>query len=112
MLCPVGWLGVKGETPSPGECRANPNSNMFYYVYILLSLKDDNFYIGFTEDLRRRIQEHRNNKVKSTKHRKPMKLVCCETYINKTDALKREKFLKSSDGKKDLKKRLIATLIT
>ncbi|MFC1622693.1 GIY-YIG nuclease family protein [Patescibacteria group bacterium] len=83
---------------------------MYYYVYILISLKDNNFYIGYTEDLGRRIKEHNLGKVKSTKYRKPFKLICCEAHINKIDALKREKYLKSSDGKKDLKKRLIKSL--
>lgn len=82
-----------------------------YYVYILTSLKDKNFYIGYTEDLKRRIAEHKLGKVKSTKNRLPIKLICYEAYLFKDEALRREKFLKSSDGKKDLRKRLIDSLI-
>ena len=78
-----------------------------FYVYILLSIKDNKFYIGCTKNLKRRILEHKRKKVKSTKDRLPLKLVCYEAYLSKTEALRREKFLKSSDGKKDLKKRLI-----
>ncbi|MDD5489554.1 MAG: GIY-YIG nuclease family protein [Candidatus Moranbacteria bacterium] len=77
-----------------------------YYVYILLSLKDNNFYFGSTSDLKRRICEHRLGKVISTKHRLPIKLVCYEAYASKEQAQRREKFLKSSDGKKDIRKRL------
>ena len=81
-----------------------------YLVYILLSLKDKNFYIGSTADLRRRLLEHKFGKVKSTKNRLPFKLVCYEAYIYKQEALAREKYLKSSDGHKDLRKRLNRSL--
>jgi len=81
-----------------------------YYVYILVSRKDGNFYIGFTDDLKRRINEHEKGKVASTKNRLPIKLLCYEAYLFKSEAMRREKFLKSSDGKKDLKKRLIESL--
>ncbi|HHD92428.1 MAG TPA: GIY-YIG nuclease family protein [Candidatus Portnoybacteria bacterium] len=78
-----------------------------FYVYVLLSLKDKKFYIGMSADLKRRIAEHKRGKVKSTKNRLPMKLVCYEAYLTKKEAERREKYLKSSDGKKDLRKRLM-----
>jgi putative endonuclease len=77
-----------------------------YYVYILLSKKDNNFYIGFTSDLKRRISEHNQGKVISTKHRLPIKLSCYEAYASKEQAQRREEFLKSSDGRKDIRRRL------
>jgi putative endonuclease len=77
-----------------------------YYTYILISLKDEKFYIGYTKDLKRRINEHKRKKVKSTKNRLPIKLVCYEAYLTKNEAGAREKFLKSSDGKKDIRKRI------
>ena len=81
-----------------------------YYVYILLSSKDGNFYIGSTSDLKRRIIEHKQGKVKSTKNRLPVRLVCYEAYVHKEEATSREKYLKSSDGKKDIRKRLTKIL--
>jgi len=81
-----------------------------YYVYILLSLKDKKFYVGYTSALKRRLIEHKNGKVKSTKNRRPLKLLCFEAYLFKKEAMNREKFLKSSDGRKDLRKRLIISL--
>jgi len=80
---------------------------MFYYVYVLLSLKDRKFYVGMSADLKRRLAEHKKGKVKSTKNRLPVKLICYEAYLTKKEAERREIFLKSSDGKKDLRKRLI-----
>jgi len=81
-----------------------------YYTYILISEKDNKFYIGCTIDLKQRIKEHQQGKVISTRNRRPLSLVCYEAYQFKKEALRREKFLKSSDGKKDLRKRLIESL--
>ena len=81
-----------------------------FYVYILVSLKDKDFYVGSAEDLRRRINEHTQGKVKSTPYRLPVKLICYEAYCTKQEALRREKYLKSSDGRKELRIRLRDTL--
>ncbi len=70
-----------------------------FYVYVLKSLKDNKRYIGFTENLQRRLFEHYNGLVKSTKNRRPLQLVFFEKFTSKKDAMKREKFLKSSFGK-------------
>ena len=53
---------------------------VMYYVYILISLKDKKFYVGSSEDLVRRIDEHKKGKVKSTKNRLPIGLLCYESY--------------------------------
>jgi len=83
---------------------------MFYYVYVLLSLKDKKFYIGFSENIEKRLLEHNSGKVKSTKNRKPFRLLCYEAYLTKSEALAREKYLKSSDARKEFKIRLKKTL--
>ena len=62
-----------GAPPSLGK-------NM-YYVYILKSNKDDNLYIGYTNDLRRRLKEHNTSFSKATKSRLPLKLVYYEAYL-------------------------------
>ena len=82
-----------------------------YYVYTLLSLKDDRFYCGFTTDLKRRLQEHARGEVKSTKDRRPLKLIRYEYYINEGDAKAREVFLKSGFGRNQLKQALKRTLL-
>ena len=71
----------------------------FYYVYILLSKKDHKFYVGFTEDLVQRFRLHNDGKVNSTKSRRPLELIFYEAYKNKYDALRREKYFKTSKGK-------------
>ncbi|MDD5103787.1 MAG: GIY-YIG nuclease family protein [Candidatus Peribacteraceae bacterium] len=76
------------------------------YVYVLQSGKDGNFYTGWTNDLRKRFAEHQNGKVYSTKRRLPMKLVYYEACVDRKDALKREKYLKTAWGKRYLKGRM------
>ncbi|HTW96958.1 MAG TPA: GIY-YIG nuclease family protein [Candidatus Methylomirabilis sp.] len=77
-----------------------------YYVYILKSIKDNNLYTGYSSDLKRRVDEHNRGKVDSTKNRLPIKLICYEAYLDEETARAREQFLKTSDGKKDIKRRL------
>ena len=77
-----------------------------YYVYILKSLKDKNFYTGYSEDLKRRIKEHNEGKVESTRNRKPLILICYEAYLDKITAHAREKYLKTSNGKAEISRRL------
>ena len=79
---------------------------MYYYVYLLLSEKDDNFYVGFTDNIKKRVLDHNSGKVKSTRNRRPFKLVYWEGCLNKKDALRREKYLKSTWGKRYIKKRI------
>jgi putative endonuclease len=63
------------------------------------SLKDEKLYIGYTSDLRKRLKEHREGNVTSTKSRTPFELIFYEAYKNKYDAIRREKYLKTSKGK-------------
>jgi putative endonuclease len=77
-----------------------------YHVYMLKSEKDNNLYVGFTNNLKERIILHNNGKVRSTKNRLPLKLIYYEACLNKDDATKREKYLKTSWGKRYLKNRL------
>ena len=79
-------------------------------MYNLLSLKDGGFYIGFTTDLKQRLKQHTRGEVKSTKGRRPLKLIHCEFFINKQDAKAREVFLKSGFGREQLRKSLKRTL--
>ena len=77
-----------------------------YYTYVLQSSKDSNFYVGFTQDLKQRFDQHNKGTVESTKDRRPLKLIYYEACLDRNDATKREKYLKSNWGKKYLKNRL------
>ena len=84
--------------------------NQFYYVYVLRSLKDGNLYVGATQDLRLRLQQHEAGNVQSTAHRRPLELIYYEACRSQHDAFKREKYLKSAWGKRYLKTRLAGYL--
>ena len=79
---------------------------MFYYVYVLRSLKDAKFYIGYTTGLRKRLEEHQDGLVTSTRPRAPFELIFFEAYRNKYDAIRREKHLKTSKGKTTVRQML------
>ncbi|TSC53005.1 MAG: putative endonuclease [Parcubacteria group bacterium LiPW_72] len=86
---------------------SNDGTNPFimYYVYILL-LKNNQLYSGFTKDLKRRIAEHKIGKAKFTSTRLPIKLIHYESYLMESDARRREKYLKTTEGKRFLKRQL------
>jgi putative endonuclease len=69
---------------------------MFYYVHILKSEKDGKNYVGYTNDLKKRLALHNEGKVKSTKNRLPLKLIYFEGCLNQQDAINREKYLKTA----------------
>ncbi|MBN3035969.1 MAG: GIY-YIG nuclease family protein [Bacteroidales bacterium] len=66
-------------------------------------MKDHKQYIGFTTNLNRRLTEHNDGKSKSTAPRRPLKLIFCEYYLAKEDAVRREKYFITTAGKKTLK---------
>ncbi|MEI6509295.1 MAG: GIY-YIG nuclease family protein [Bacteroidota bacterium] len=79
---------------------------MYFYVYVLLSEKDNMFYTGYTANLKERLKQHIEGKVYSTKNRLPVKLIYFEGCLNQQDATRREKYLKSGSGKIYLRNRL------
>ena len=78
----------------------------YRYVYVLRSLRDQQFYVGFTTDLRARVKSHNGGAVPSTCERTPLALVYWEGCLDQADATAREKYLKSAWGKRYIKNRL------
>lgn len=77
-----------------------------FYIYVLQSTIDKNFYVGYANNIKRRLREHNNGQVDSTKYRKPLNLIYWEGCLNRNDAINREKYLKTAWGKRYLKNRL------
>jgi putative endonuclease len=77
-----------------------------FYVYILRSKKNSKLYVGFTKDLKNRLEKHNQKKVKSTKAGVPWKLLYYEACYNKNLARKTELFYKTSQGRRQIKKKL------
>lgn len=65
-----------------------------FYVYILESKKDKSYYIGQTDDLERRLEFHNQGLSKYTSRKLPWYIVYFEEYETRTEAIKRERFLK------------------
>jgi putative endonuclease len=78
----------------------------FYYTYVLMSRKDNQLYIGWTDDLRKRLIRHNQGLVRATKMRVPLVLIYYEACLDKVSAIKREKVLKTGFGRKFLKLRV------
>jgi len=76
---------------------------LLYCVYVLYSLKDNNFYIGYTTNLHERLTSHIAGNSKATEPRRPLTLLFCEYFLSKHDATRREKYFKTTFGKKALK---------
>jgi putative endonuclease len=79
---------------------------MFYYTYILRSIKTNKLYIGYTNDLKRRLKDHNDGKSISTKPFIPYKLIFYEAFASKADAKNREYYLKSGYGLRTIKSML------
>ena len=67
----------------------------YFYVYVLRSLKDNLFYVGFTTNLTERLESHNKGLVSSTKRRAPFELVYWEGCLHQADATQRERYLKT-----------------
>ncbi len=83
-----------------------------YYVYVLMSGADGGFYTGLTGDLKRRVGEHSEGLVVTTRDRRPLELVYYEGCNSRKDGYRREKYLKTSSGKRYLRNRLSEHLET
>ena len=101
-------LGSPSQIFGPKTWEGWPSQifELMYYVYAIQSEKNKIVYIGYTNDLRRRLKLHNSGKIFSTKPYRPFILIYCEVYRNKEDALEREKFLKSGWGKNYIKRTL------
>lgn len=77
-----------------------------YFVYVLKSEADNNWYVGYSKNLENRINQHNEGLVQSTKNRRPLRLIYYEACLNQQDATHREKYLKTAWGKRFIKTRL------
>lgn len=75
------------------------------YVYVLYSTKDGLLYTGCTSDLRKCFEMHNNGQVAATRERKPLTLIYYKACTSKYDAFRREKYLKTTYGKRYIKNR-------
>ena len=85
----------------------NSSKQAFFYVYVLESLQQSHkLYIGFTNNLEKRLKEHNQGASQSTQYYLPWKIIYCEACRDILDAKRREKYLKTSQGRRFLKRRI------
>jgi putative endonuclease len=77
-----------------------------HYVYVLRSRSDQQWYVGLTNNLPARVEAHNSGHVSSTRLRRPLELIYWEGCLDRSDAARREKYLKSAWGKRYLKTRM------
>jgi putative endonuclease len=78
-----------------------------WYVYVLRSSRDNNLYVGSTNDISRRLNEHNSGKVDSTKNRKPFSLEAYFAVKDQSRAFELEKYFKTGSGRALLRKRIL-----
>ncbi|MBL4644605.1 MAG: GIY-YIG nuclease family protein [Candidatus Pacebacteria bacterium] len=79
---------------------------MFFYIYVLETKGGVQKYTGYTSNLKKRLEEHQKGFVFSTKSKLPVRLIYYEACLSETDAKRREKYLKTTGGRRFLSKRL------
>jgi len=77
-------------------------TKLAHCVYVLFSEADGKLYIGYTTDPKQRLTDHFNGRNQATAPRRPLRLVYCEYHVSSADALRREKYFKTTAGKKAL----------
>ena len=104
---------VNRESPRSRDRAAVPlgGDSLVHGVYVLYSLKDRKLYIGYTADLKRRLSEHNRGESASTAPRRPLRLLFGEHYISKKDAQRRERYFKTTAGKRALRLMLKDSLL-
>lgn len=89
------------------ENLGEAKSGLYYWVYVLKSVGDDKLYIGYTNNLVKRIEEHKKGLSFATKFRLPFKFIYFEGCLNQEDAKRREGYLKTTQGRRFLGLRLV-----
>ena len=99
-------LLIAGSSNGPAQAgsRCGGIGHIMYFVYILKSLMDSGYYIGQTKNLDDRLKKHNSGQVRSTKSRLPFVLVRKEVFPTRSEARKRENYLKKLKGGNEFKK--------
>ncbi len=79
---------------------------IMFYTYVLESVEHGNLYVGFTDNLKKRFLEHNQGRDQSTKPYRPWALIYYEACLTESDARRRERYLKTTQGRRLLHRRL------
>ncbi len=81
-----------------------------FIIYILKSKPTEKYYIGYTSNVLERLNRHNSNREKATKNKGPWELVYTESYATRSEALKREKYIKSQKSKKFIENLIVGKI--
>ena len=105
-----GHYGRAGSSPAPGTSKASRSLEAFlilsynmFWVYAISSISRNYIYVGLTDNLERRIDQHNKGYNRTTKPYAPFVLIYTEECDTRLEARKREKYLKSGVGKEFLR---------
>jgi putative endonuclease len=93
------WRNWPASTRTARRCEAGRRNNTMYDVYILLSYNLKHTYVGITDNVVRRLNQHNRGYHFYTKRHKPWKVIYQEQYNDRLEGRKREKYLKSASGR-------------
>ena len=93
----------RARQSSLSRCKRDAHITM-HFVYIAKSLKDNGFYVGCTNNLKKRLNYHNSGKTRSLRNRNPLKIIYTEQYFSAEEAYNREKQIKSYKGGEAFKK--------
>ncbi|MDP6570546.1 MAG: GIY-YIG nuclease family protein [Candidatus Marinimicrobia bacterium] len=81
-----------------------------FFTYVLYSKTYDQIYIGQSNNLNLRLKKHNSGRVKSTKPYSPWKLIYSESFHTRSEAMKREKELKSFQGRQFIRREILSSV--
>ncbi|OGW66499.1 MAG: hypothetical protein A3H49_03545 [Nitrospirae bacterium RIFCSPLOWO2_02_FULL_62_14] len=82
-----------------------------HYVYILLNEAKTRTYTGVSDDIEKRLKEHNEGKVKSSRHYRPYRVIYTEEFQTLSEARQKERFYKSTTGRRRLKEILAGSIL-
>ena len=95
------------EAPDSGSIPDEAtNLNSMYYAYVLKSISHDYYYKGHCHNLNVRLLQHNSGMTKSIRPYIPFKIVYFEEFQGEREAILREKYFKTSAGRRFLKTKL------
>jgi putative endonuclease len=95
-------MGFKRSRVQIPPARSRNYLTTVFYVYVLRSSKTNRRYIGSCKDVNERLRRHNFGHSKFTRHGVPWTLVHTESFSNRADATRKERYYKSGRGRDEL----------
>ena len=77
-----------------------------FYLYVLRSQQTGDLYVGSTADVEKRLQRHNRGDAKSTRHGVPWAVLHTESFVTRSEAVRRERYYKTGRGREEIQRLL------